>query len=215
LICPICQKRKAKRFCPARAETICPVCCGTEREVTIDCPSECPHLIASRENEYQRRDLDRGEMPFPDAKIEASFVADHEDLLLELSYAICLFARDNSTLVDSDVVAVLKSLAEAYRTLASGIVYESPPAHPMQRELYELVKTLLGKYRKGEPGEIVVAPVRSILNGEVRDTLIFLAQLGALRCNGRPKGRAYLDFLRTQFHQEAFSKSPSNIVVPA
>ena len=48
MACPICQKRKAKRFCPGKDESICPVCCGTEREVTIDCPGDCPYLVASR-----------------------------------------------------------------------------------------------------------------------------------------------------------------------
>jgi hypothetical protein len=215
LICPICQKRKAKRFCPAKAETICPVCCGTEREVTIDCPAECPHLIASRQRDFERHDVKRGELPFPDLKITASFLADHEDLLLDLSYAICLFARDNSALVDSDLIATLKSLAEAYRTLASGIVYENPPAYHAQRELYQMLKAAIEEYKTGETGKMVVTSVRNIHNGEIGDTLAFLTQLGALRSNGRPKGRAYLDFLRTHFHPEALSKSASDIVVLA
>ena len=212
MTCPICQKRKAKRFCPAKAETICPVCCGTEREVTIDCPSDCPHLMASREHDYQRHDVDRSVLPFPDTKITASFVAAHQELLLDLSYAICLFARDNSALVDSDVIAALQCLAEAYRTLASGIVYENPPAYRIQRELYEAVKIGIEEHKKGERGKMAVASVRNIRNGEICDTLMFLTQLGALRSNARPKGRAYLDFLRTQFRPEAFSKSTSNIV---
>ena len=215
MICPICQKRKAKRFCPAKAETICTVCCGTEREVTIDCPSECPHLMASREHDYQRHDFDRSEFPFPDAKITASFVAAHQDLLLDLSYAICLFARDNSELVDSDVIATLKSLVEAYRTLASGLVYENPPAYHIQRGLYEAVKTGIEEYKKGDRGKMVVASFRNIRNGEICDILVFLTQLGTLRSNGRPKGRAYLDFLRTQFRPETFSKSTSDIVLHA
>src|SRR5258708_460565 len=39
--CPICEKRKPERFCPAKAEKICAVCCGTGREVTFDCPPVC------------------------------------------------------------------------------------------------------------------------------------------------------------------------------
>src|SRR5207302_11165761 len=54
--CAICQKRKASRFCPAKAEKICAVCCGTEREVTIDCPADCAYLIAAHryESEHPR-----------------------------------------------------------------------------------------------------------------------------------------------------------------
>ena len=39
--CPICEKRPAKRFCPAKGEKICAICCGEGREVTIDCPMDC------------------------------------------------------------------------------------------------------------------------------------------------------------------------------
>jgi hypothetical protein len=213
LDCPICRKRKAKRFCPARAETICSVCCGTEREVTIDCPSDCSHLVASREHDYQRRDVDRSKLPFPDTKITAPFLAAHEDLLLDLSYAICLYARDNTALVDSDVIAALQSLAEAYRTLASGIVYENPPAHGIQRGLYAALKSWLEEHRRQERGEVLVTSARNVRNGETRDALVFLTQLGVVKSNGRPKSRAYLDFLRTQFRPESFSKPTSNIVL--
>lgn len=213
MTCPICQKRKAKRFCPAKAEVICSVCCGTEREVTIECPSDCPHLVASRERDYQRQDVDRSKMPFPDAKITAPFLAAHEDLLIDLSYAICVCVRDNPTMVDSDVIAALQSLAEAYRTLASGIVYENPPAYSIQRSLYEAIKSELDNYKRQERGEMVVTAARNVRNGEIRDALVFLTQLGAVKSNGRPKGRAYLDFLRTQFRPEAFSKPASNIIL--
>src|SRR5512141_256663 len=66
LSCAICDKRKQKRFCPAVHGRICPVCCGTEREVSLDCPGECPYLLQARkhENSDHLRDLDRETM-FP------------------------------------------------------------------------------------------------------------------------------------------------------
>jgi hypothetical protein len=213
LICPICDKRKAKRFCPGKTQSICSVCCGTEREVTIDCPSDCPHLVASREHDVERRNTDRSELPFPDIKIAISFVTDHADLLVDISYAICLYARDHSALVDSDVIAALQSLGEAYGTLASGIVYENPPAYPIQRELYQAVQTMLEQYKRKERREMVVAHPHADPNGEIRDALVFLTRLAVTRSNGRPKGRAYLDFLRTRFQPGEFSKPASGIVL--
>ena len=52
--CAICEKRKAKRFCPAVHGRICPQCCGEQREVTLDCPSDCPYLRQAREHEKPR-----------------------------------------------------------------------------------------------------------------------------------------------------------------
>ncbi len=210
MLCPICQKRKAKRFCPAKGENICSVCCGTEREVTIDCPSDCPHLVASRRYDSERREIDWSNVPFPETRIPTSFVVEHERLLLALSYAICVYARDNVTLVDSDVLAGLQSLADAYRTLSSGIYYERVPDHAVQRGLYGALKAAIDDFKKAEAQEVKVTSLR---DGEIRDALIFLTQLGATRSNGRSKGRAYLDFLRTQFKSEEFSKPKSSIVL--
>ena len=59
--CLLCESRKGKRFCPAKAGQICPVCCGTKREVEIDCPSDCVYLHAGRE--YESSKLARTALP--------------------------------------------------------------------------------------------------------------------------------------------------------
>ncbi|MFB3920796.1 MAG: hypothetical protein ACE145_03695 [Terriglobia bacterium] len=206
--CPICQKRPPKRYCPAKADNICAVCCGTEREVTIDCPSDCPYLVASRKYDLEKREVDWSKVPFADTKIPASFVAAHEKLVLALSYAICAQAHENRAVVDADVHATLQALAESYRTLSSGLYYEKPPDFRAQRELYERLKTAIEDFKKAEAQR-----AGSLRDGEVRDALIFLAQIGATRSNGRPKGRAYLDFLRSQFKPEEFSKPASSVIL--
>jgi len=210
MTCPICHKRKAKRFCPARGDSICSVCCGTEREVTIDCPSDCPHLIASRRYDYERKEIDWEKMPFRDTKIEPSFLDDHEALVGALAYSVCVYARDNHDLVDADVLAAISSLAETYRTLSSGIYYEKPLDYRLQRELYERLKTAVEDSKKADAQRTRLGAVR---DADVRDALIFLAQLGFTRSNERPKGRAFLDLLRRQFKSEELSKPASNIVL--
>jgi len=210
--CPICDKRKAKRYCPARVETICTVCCGTEREVSIDCPSDCAYLVESRKHDLGRQETDWASVPFADTKISSSFVARHERLILALGYAICLNARDNPAVTDADVIAGVRSLAEAYQTLSSGIYYEKPPDYAVQRGLYDALKAAIENYKQTESQNAGLAAVR---DSEIRDALIFLAQLGATRTNGRPKGRAYLDLLRSQFKSDEFKKSsPGLLVVP-
>ena len=52
--CALCRTRKEKRFCPAVHDRICAVCCGTEREVSLDCPGDCPYLQQARTHEKPR-----------------------------------------------------------------------------------------------------------------------------------------------------------------
>src|SRR5262245_36849038 len=52
--CPLCSERAGKRYCPAKETQICAVCCGTKREIEIDCPSSCTYLKASRNYEADK-----------------------------------------------------------------------------------------------------------------------------------------------------------------
>ena len=210
LACPICDKRKVKRLCPARAESICSICCGTEREVTIDCPSDCVYLVASREYDMTRLEYDWAKVPFADVKFNRSFAKTHETLLIQIDYAICQFAADHREVVDTDVLVALQTLAETYRTQTSGIIYEKPLDYWLQRGLYENLKASIADFRKDEAQRGGMTTLR---DSDIRDALIFLTQLCAVHANGRPKGRAYLDIIRQQFPKEEFQKAGSNILL--
>ncbi len=211
MVCAICQKRKAKRFCPAKLAQICAICCGSEREVTIDCPPDCPHLIASREHYEEHHAVDWNQVPFADRRIPRAILVSHEELFLELSYVICGFAQQNPALVDSDVIAAMQSLAETYDTLAKGILYENLPAHRMQRELYGALKKAIDEYKNRESSSL--AALTSVHDSESRDFLIALTQTSAARSNGRPKGRALIDLMRSQFKRGTFSRAASSLIL--
>lgn len=210
--CPICRKRKANRFCPAKGQKICAVCCATEREVTIDCPSDCPHLIASRQYEEERRVVDWSQVPFADVKVSPSAFRDHENLLDAIAFGVCDFAAQQRLLTDNDAIAALQSLAESYQTLAKGIYYEKPLDDRIRHELYDHLKESIARFHKEE----ATRSVSALRESTVRDALIFMTQLGATRTNGRPKGKAFLDFLRSQFRWKGAAQAASSplVIVP-
>ncbi len=210
--CPLCEQRKPRRFCPARGENICSICCGTEREVTIDCPADCIHLIESRRHETRRPLREPAEIPFGEVHVPSSFVDAHGQLILALSYAVCAYARDRRELADVETIAALQSLAESYRTRANGIYYEKPPGAALERGLYDALKEAIEEFKKSEERRAGFSGLR---DSEIRDGLILLTQIGARRTNGRPRGRAYLGLLRSQFKREEFARSArSAIVIP-
>ena len=209
MICPICNKRKAKRFCPARGDSICATCCGTEREVTIDCPSDCSYLVASRQYDAGRREIDWKSLPFSDVEIPPGFTQSHAPLMMALLSCIGRFAREHRQVVDTDAVASLKALAESYRTLSSGLYYEKPPDYLYQRELYQKLKATLEEFQQVETQRQGLISTR---NSDIRDALIYLTKLGAIRDNGRPKGRSFLDLVRGATADES-AKADSKIVL--
>ena len=119
MACAICNKRTEKRFCPAVHGRICPQCCGEQREVTLDCPSECVYLQQAREHEKQRpiEQLDQDAL-FPKIEIGQQFLYEQEHLILGLSYALAKSAQADRGIRDSDLISVLSTLGRNYETLA-------------------------------------------------------------------------------------------------
>lgn len=210
--CPICEKRKPKRFCPAKGEKICAVCCGTEREVTIDCPADCSYLVAAHryENEHQRSLP--ADTPLLDEKIPQDTVYTHQQLMSALAFSIAKFCAVQPAAADSDVLSALEALAQTYKTLSSGIIYEKPPDAPLPRELYAALMTFLTEVKRQQAEQ---ANSASLKDSEVFYLLVFLYRMGLLRTNGRPRSRRFIEFLRGQFPQAPeLKREESRLIVP-
>jgi hypothetical protein len=212
VFCPICNKRKAERFCPAKAEKICAVCCGTEREVTIDCPLECAYLIAAHRYESDHpRDIP-ADTPLLDETIPQDVLHTHQQLMSALAFSIAKFCAAQPAAVDADVLAALQALAQTYKTLSAGLIYEKPPQTPLPQELYAALVAFLGEIKKQQTERGASASFR---DAEVFYLLVFLYRMGLLRTNGRPRSRLFIDFLRGQFPQAPeLKREESRIIVP-
>ncbi len=210
--CPICEKRNASRFCPARGETICAVCCGTEREVTIDCPSDCPYLIRARQSdEAHSKPLAPKELPFPDVRIPAGLLEIQQPLVTNLAVSLLAFSRPHRALHDPDAAVALGALGETYRTLDSGLYYEKPPEGGPARALYAHLTESLAMLKKQVSERGGLAPFK---DSDVYYVLVFLARLLRQRTGGRPKSRAFLDYLGAQFPQDATAQEAPRIIMP-
>ena len=150
--CAICHERKEKRFCPAVHDRICPICCGTEREVTLDCPNDCPYLQQARkhENATHLEKLDR-EALMPQVEMPETFVYERESLLAGMSFAIAQAARRDRGVYDRDVVQALTAMAKTYETqVNSGLIYEQPTQNPLQHAVAAEIGKMLQEFRKTE-----------------------------------------------------------------
>jgi hypothetical protein len=211
-ICPICGKRRAERFCPAKGESICAICCATEREKTIDCPSSCPHLIAAhRWDETHRKPQAEPEIAFPDVNIPRDLLHEQRALVTGISLAILDRAAEEPALVDADLFAALSALAETYRTLGAGLYYENPPPGTTPHALYSAVAKYLQEWKEKGAAEARVSPAS---DADVFRLLVFLVRFGQTRSNGRPRTRGFLDFLRAQFPAVQRAAETPRIIAP-
>ena len=61
---------------------ICAICCGEKREVSIDCPSDCPYLIAAHRWEREhRKPIAPDSVPYPDLDIPMHLVHERRPVI--------------------------------------------------------------------------------------------------------------------------------------
>jgi len=126
--CPICKKRKPERYCPAKGEKICAVCCGTEREVTIDCPPDCPYLAAAhRYEDEHRKPVHPAMCLFLEVHVSPDLIHDRRPVVAGLAFTILKFAAGQRALADADALAALSALAETYARSGPASTTKSRP----------------------------------------------------------------------------------------
>jgi hypothetical protein len=221
LSCALCEERKEKRFCPAVHGRICPQCCGEQREVTLDCPSDCPYLLQARQQaREQPRQQGRehatahshagavtqdGEAFFPDVEIPdvaipEQFLYEREELILGLSFALAKSARSDRSLMDRDLIAAVSSMAKSYQTLVtSSLIYEPPTANLAHQSIGRDIETMVRQFRDAEEKHLGYNRLR---DSDVLKALVFLLHMALARTSGRPKSRAFVDFLLAQFPEK-------------
>jgi hypothetical protein len=210
--CPLCEKRKEARFCPAKGEKICAVCCGTEREVTIDCPVDCSYLLAAHryEDEHPRELL--ADTPLLDVTIPSDIVHTQQQLMAALAFTVAKFCVSHPTATDTDALSALQALAETYKTLATGIYYETQPAAQLPRELYAALTAFISEVKQQQAQQTGFSALK---DSDIFSLLVFLYRMGLLRTNGRSRSRRYLEFLRHQFPEaQELKREESRIIVP-
>jgi len=214
--CTLCEKRKEKRFCPAVHGRICPQCCGEQREVTLDCPSDCVYLQQARVHEKPRplQELDQAAL-FPQVEVADQFLYEHEHLIVGLTFALAKAVRGHRSINDADLIAALTSMARTHETLVnSGLHYETPLTSISQQAVSKEVQELLKGYREEEQKHLGYSRLR---DSDVLKALVFLVRMGQARTSGRPKSRAFLDFVLSQFPEKTIATPEevgSRIIVP-
>jgi hypothetical protein len=213
MACAICQIRRPRRFCPGVRGDICSLCCGAEREVTVNCPFECEYLQEARRHD-KPVELEESTIPNRDIRLTDKFIEEHELLTTVAGSALLGAALDTPGAVDQDAREALDALIRTYRTLQSGVYYDTVPTNPLAANLYRMVQGAIADFRQREQQQLGVSRTR---DADVLGILVFLQRIELDRNNGRPKGRAFLDALRVYYSavpDAPPSAAPSSLILP-
>ena len=207
--CSICDLRKARRHCPGLNQEICPVCCGNEREESIRCPHDCEYLRESRLHE-RAPEIPADQVPNRDVPVTEEFIESHEALVSFASGALLQSALDAPDAVDNDLREAIESLIRTYRTLQTGLYFESRPDNPIAAAIQHGFQERLEDLRK----RLAERASGSVRDAEVLGVLVFLQRVEMQHNNGRRMGRAFLDFLRSYFAPARQPDPAPSLILP-
>lgn len=209
MMCKICGKRRAKRLCPAVDGMICPICCGTEREVSLSCPLECEYLQEAHKREHPIPVSER-DMAHLDVNVTEDFLVKNEELLLFTVYSLVQAALRTPNAVDTDVMAALEATVQTHRTLQSGLLYETRADNAIAAAVQRLLAASLADYRKIRDEQDSLAPVR---DSDILAVLVFLERIGQQNQNTRQRGRMFIDLLQHMTPDSEPSTKPASQII--
>jgi hypothetical protein len=159
------------------------------------------YLQQARQHERPRplQDLEQAAL-FPQVEIDEQFVYEHQHLLLGINYAMLKSAREDRALVDVDLIAALASIAKTYATLVnSGLHYEAPTAGIGRHAVVSQIQSMVKEYREVEQEHSGHSHLK---DSDLLRAVVCLVRIAHTRTSGRPKSRAFLDFLAAQFPEK-------------
>jgi hypothetical protein len=193
--CVICGIRKPRRACPGVRGEICTVCCGREREESIDCPIDCEFAKDAHRHE-RTPELTRDQIPSQGVEIEDEFIANNEILLAILGSSMVEEYRKTPAITDYDIREALAALVQTFQTLESGLLVSNTPVNPYAAALVDAVRQRLDFVQErlteeGGPGPLAHPVILKIL--------VVLQRLEVMDNNGRRRSRRFLDILNHSY----------------
>ena len=192
--CSLCETRPPRRNCPALGKDICAQCCGSKREVTVDCPLDCPYLIEARAHEQT---VPVGEYPNREVELSDAFLERNKPLYIFVLGTLNQAAKENPAVIDADMREAIAALVQKYRAKQSGLIVEPALPNPIAATVLNSFEQKMEGFREKVSTENV-DPVVFIDNNMFK-VMVFLDRFAALKNNGRPKGRHFLSLLRFMF----------------
>ncbi len=194
--CPLCDKRKGVRYCPALNFQICSLCCGTKRRRTISCPDDCFYLITGRAYQVQR---------IPDIALIIKIREVNPEYMNGIEQSILLIrATRFRDLLDSEVKLALENILKTLETAERKIIYEYRSPNPKIQIVADSVTQTIKKYLRGEAGE------RSVSINEAKIFLKTIINALTTLVDRNSESTVYLDFIQ-QLAKESQKSTPDII----
>jgi hypothetical protein len=177
------------------------MCCARKREVEIDCPLSCAYLREGYSYEQGKTPVENRTAQITENRtFDRSFIIANEPFLLHLWQVIWETFQSVPQIHDSDILSAFTALEKTYRTLDTGLYYDSKPAQSVPQMVYLKLKEAIDAQLANPDANKPHVKLSTVL-----DCLVFQQQLVQMRSSERPLSRGFLLQL-----QEVFARTPQS-----
>jgi len=212
--CSNCQKRKAKRRCPALRSDLCPLCCGLLRDKQIQCPPTCRFLAAHRPYQEKKILERRRSGSTGTASAQDDILKDERLAWLALNIEAPLqqAGERNASFADGDALLALEYAKDKLvksRTVILISGEERKPRNAFGEAVFQSIENC--KYERN----VILATAEEGYRSEEKirclDHVLLAAKAWARE---NSQGRAYIAHLQQQFARITEMSRKSKILTP-
>jgi hypothetical protein len=209
ILCKICGQRRAKRACPAVQAEICPICCGTQREVSLSCPLDCLYLREGHKHE-KPVPLPPADIADRDVEVSEDFLRSREELMLFCMFALLQGCLRTPGALDSDLQEALGAIVQTLRTAKSGLIYETRSQNTIAAAIQRSFSESLAGYQKTLEEQ---EHLSRIPDSDLLPVLVLLRRLSQQNNNGRPRGRMFIGMLSEMVPSTSVDERAPSIIL--
>ena len=146
--CVLCEKRKPKRYCPAKRTSICPVCCGEKRGVEINCPLDCQYYVEGQKQHQQKMMQQRIKKEGTKSYVRKAELYKHNpELFAYLEKGFVAIFRADKTLTNKDLVSGLSLAHQTLETEKKGIIFQHQSGNQYADEISNHVLSIVSQFK--------------------------------------------------------------------
>lgn len=146
--CVLCEKRKPKRYCPAKRASICPTCCGQKRGVEINCPPDCKYFVEGQKHHGQKVMRQRVKKQGARSYVrKAKLYQQNPEIFAKMEKCLADMFRNNRAIENADVVSALDAVKKTLYTEKKGLLFQHEGRNSNSNQLSSSILAVISEFK--------------------------------------------------------------------
>lgn len=207
--CSLCEKRKPKRYCPAKRASICPVCCGEKRGVEINCPPDCRYFVEGQKQHHKKIMQQRLRKEGAGSYVRrAELYRRNPQIFAGLEMVFAAAFRSDRSIKNEDLVSALELVNKTLDTEKKGLLYrhqsDNSNANAISNNILSVISECKDKADIGE-NRVTLDFASAVIEEFLNEAKFYM--------ENDPNPRSYLIHILRYYPEEAPERSDESSLI--